>query len=64
MNADKGKAPMQGGGADKEGFIPVKTRNRNRGQKRSFKDRQEEETLNRFEALEDLVQEEGFQEVL
>ena len=64
LDSDKGKAPMQGGEADKEGFIPVKPRNRIRGQKRSLNERQEEVTLNRFEALEDLVQEEGFQEVL
>ena len=64
LDSDKGQALMQGGGADKEGFIPVKPRNRIRGHKRSFNERQEDVTLNRFEALEDLVQEEGFQEVL
>ena len=36
----------------------VRARNRNRGQKRSFKERQEDNTFNRFEILDDLSQQE------
>lgn len=56
---DKGKAPTQGMEVDKEGFFLVWNQNRGIGKKRNLKDGQEEETFNRFEALEDLVQEEG-----
>lgn len=49
---------MQGVGMEKDGFVPVKPRNMNRGQK-TFKDQQEDETFNKFDALDDLVQEEG-----
>ena len=55
-NQDKGKAPMR---VDKEGFIPVKGRNKGRGQKRTFKDRQTDEVFNRFDALDDLEQFDG-----
>ncbi|XP_059077880.1 uncharacterized protein LOC131876481 [Cryptomeria japonica] len=51
--ADIGKAPISDTdlGKDKEGFFPVKSRARNRGQKRSFRDRQTDEGLNRFEDI-------------
>ena len=55
-NQDKGKAPMR---VDKEGFILVKGRNKGRGQKRTFKDRQTDEVFNRFDALDDLEQFDG-----
>ncbi|XP_057831869.1 uncharacterized protein LOC131042571 [Cryptomeria japonica] len=52
----KGKAPMR---EDTEGFIPVRGRNRGRGQKRTFKDRQTDEVFNRFDGLDDLEQFDG-----
>ena len=57
---DKGKPHMpEGPSLDKEGFIPVKTRNKGKGQKRNWTDRQSDGTFNRFNVLENLVQEEG-----
>ena len=57
---DKGKAPIaEGPSGDKEGFIPVKPRNKGKGQKRTGMDRQRDDTFNRFNVLESLVQEEG-----
>ncbi|XP_059077196.1 uncharacterized protein LOC131876295 [Cryptomeria japonica] len=44
---------------DKEGFIPVKPRNKGKGKKRSWLDRQNEDTFNKFEVLDNLTQEEG-----
>lgn len=43
---------IEAGGTD--GFVLVKTKNRNRGQKRPLQERQEEDTFNIFEALDDL----------
>lgn len=40
------------------GFVSVKTKNRNRGQKRPLQERREEDTFNRFEALDDLSHQE------
>lgn len=37
-----------------DGFVLVKTKNRNRGQKRSLQESQEEDIFNKFEALDDL----------
>ena len=57
---DKGKAPIaEGPSGDKEGFIPVKLRNKGKGQKRTGMDRQRDDTFIRFNVLESLVQEEG-----
>ena len=56
---DKGKKPISGGGKDAEGFVQVKARTRNRGQKRTLVERQEEDTFNRFEVLDELGQHEG-----
>lgn len=53
---DKGKVAMSVEVVGADGFVLVKTRNRNRGQKRSLQERQEKDTFNRFEALEDLSQ--------
>lgn len=39
---------------DKEGFIPVRGRNKGHDQKRTFKDRQPYEVFNRFDGLDDL----------
>lgn len=57
--ADKGKAPMSNGPVDSEGFTQVKSRNKGKGKKKTWVDRQNEVSINRFEALGDLVQEEG-----
>lgn len=59
LKEDKGKAPMTEGTMDKEGFIPVKPQNRGKGQKRTWMDRQNDDTFNRFNVLDNLVQEEG-----
>ena len=40
-----------------DGFAPVRARNQNRGQKRSFKERKDD-TFNRFEVLDELCQQE------
>ncbi|XP_059070653.1 uncharacterized protein LOC131860283 [Cryptomeria japonica] len=56
---DKGKALMPDGPVDKEGSNPVKSHNKGRGQKRSWTDRQNDGVFNKFEVLDDLVQEEG-----
>ena len=57
---DKGKAPIaEGPSRDKEGFIPVKPCNKGKGQKRAGMDRQRDDTFNRFNVLESLVQEQG-----
>lgn len=53
---DKGKKPVVGEDKDAEGFVRVKARNRNRGQKRTLRERQEEDTFNRFEILDELGQ--------
>ena len=59
---DNGKAPIaEGPFGDKEGFIPVKPRNKGKGKKRTGMDRQRDDTFNRFNVLEILVQEEGIQ---
>ena len=46
-------------GKGKEGFVPVKSKVKGRGQKRPFKDRQTYGNFNRFEVLENLALEEG-----
>jgi hypothetical protein len=56
---DKGKDPTPTEPTDKEGFTQVKSRNRGKGKKRTWLDRHNEGTFNRFDVLEDLVQEEG-----
>ena len=57
---DKGKAHMPNCPfMDKEGFIPMKPRNKAKGQKRTWTDRKSDGTFNRFNVLENLVQEEG-----
>ncbi|XP_059066214.1 uncharacterized protein LOC131857556 [Cryptomeria japonica] len=55
-SVDKGKKPVVGEDKDAEGFVRVKARNRNRGQKRTLRERQEEDTFNRFEILDELGQ--------
>ena len=55
---DNGKEPIPGDGNGDDGYVPVKARNRNRGQKRTLRERQDDETFNRFEVLDDLSQEE------
>ncbi|XP_057866241.2 receptor-like protein EIX1 [Cryptomeria japonica] len=55
---DKGKATMIGEAVGTDGFVPVKTKDRNQGQKRPLQVRQEDDTFNRFEALDDLTQQE------
>ena len=57
-SADKGKKPIASEGKDADGFIQVKTRNWNRGQKHNLRERQEEDTFNRFEILDELGQQE------
>ena len=56
--ANKGKKPIASEGKDANGFVQVKTRNWNRGQKRNLMERQEEDTFNRFEILDVLGQQE------
>ena len=57
---DKGKAPIvEGPSRDKDGFILVKPRNKGKAQKITGMDRQRDETFNKFNVLESLVQEEG-----
>ena len=55
---DKMKKPISGDGMDVEGFVQVKARNRRRGQKRTLMERQEGDTFNRFEVLDELGQQE------
>lgn len=59
--ADTWEAPMSDTnlGKDKEGFVLVKSWARNHRQKRSFRDRQIDEGLNRFKVLNSLALEEG-----
>ena len=54
--ANKGKKPIASEGKDVDGFVQVKTWNWNRGQKRNLMERQEEDTFNRFEILDELGQ--------
>ena len=57
---DNDKAPIvEGPSRDKDGFIPMKPHNKGKGQKRTRMDRQRDDTFNRFNVLESLVQEEG-----
>ncbi|XP_059070691.1 uncharacterized protein LOC131860310 [Cryptomeria japonica] len=56
---DKGKESGVEGGPDKDGFIPVKQRNKGRGHKRAFKDSQNDQGFNRFEVLDNQAVEEG-----
>lgn len=56
--ADKGKGLAFGEVVGAYGFVQVKARSRNRGQKRPLKESQEEDTFNRFEVLDDLSQQE------
>jgi hypothetical protein len=56
---DKGKASVAVGGPDKDGFIPVKQRNKGRSHKRAYKDTQSDQGFNRFEVLDNQVLEEG-----
>ena len=55
IDKEKNITPDEIGASD--GFVPVRARNRNRGQKRSFKERQDD-TFNRFEVLDELNQQE------
>ena len=57
LETDKGKSvgPDEVGASD--GFVLVKDWNRNRGLKRSFKERQDD-TFNKFEVLDELSQQE------
>ena len=55
---DKGKRTSHDEAGTSDGFSLVRARNRNRGQKRSFKERQEDNTFNRFEVLDELSQQE------
>ncbi|XP_059076672.1 uncharacterized protein LOC131875950 [Cryptomeria japonica] len=55
---DKGKGSIPGDEMAEDGFIPVKARNRNRGQKRTLGERQDDVSFNRFEVLDDLNQQE------
>jgi hypothetical protein len=57
--ADKGKAMASNGPVDNEGFTQVKSRNKGKGKKRAWMDRQTDDTFNRFDALGDMIQEEG-----
>ena len=52
---DKGKniSPDETGASN--GYVLVRAQNQNRGQKRSFKERQDD-TFNRFEVLDELSQ--------
>ena len=56
---DKGKVPPPTRPIDSEGFTQVKSRNKGKGKKRTLTDKQTDDTFNRFDALGDLVQEEG-----
>ncbi|XP_057871389.2 uncharacterized protein LOC131077832 [Cryptomeria japonica] len=56
---NKGKAPVSDEPVDKEGFTLVKSRNKGKGKKRPWMDRQNEDTFNRFEVLDSVVQEDG-----
>ena len=56
--ADKGKKPIASEGKDVDGFVQVKTQNWNRGQKCNLRERQEEDTFNKFEILDELGQQE------
>lgn len=56
---NKGKVPMTNGGPDKDGFTPIKTRAKERGQKQSYKNRQSDEGFKRFDCLDNLALEEG-----
>lgn len=56
--ADKGKATISDEVVGADGFVLVKTKNMNRGQKRSLQERQEEDTFNKFEVVDDLSQHE------
>jgi hypothetical protein len=56
---DKGKDPVLTEPTDNEGFTQVKSRNKGKGKKRTWLDRHNEGTFNRFDVLEDQVQEEG-----
>lgn len=51
---DKGKEPISGDGTGEDGFVPVKARNMNQRQKQTFRERQEDDTFNKFEVLDDL----------
>ena len=57
-SVDKGKKPIASEGKDAKGFVQVKARNWNKGQKRTLMERQEEDTFNRFEILDELGQQE------
>ena len=52
---DKGKGVSPSEASASDGFLLVRAQNQNRGQKRSFKERQDD-TFNRFEVLDDLSQ--------
>ncbi|XP_059068347.1 uncharacterized protein LOC131858890 [Cryptomeria japonica] len=54
---DKGKRNASVEARASDGFVLVRARNRNRGLKRSFKERQED-TFNKFEVLDELSQQE------
>ena len=56
--ADKGKKPIASEGKDVDGFVQVKNQNWNRSQKHNLMERQEEDTFNRFQILDELGQQE------
>ncbi|XP_059068311.1 uncharacterized protein LOC131040439 [Cryptomeria japonica] len=56
---NKGKALVFDGPVDKEGFTLVKSRNKGDGKKRPWMDRQNDDTFNKFEVLDSVVQEDG-----
>lgn len=56
---DSSKVSMIDDGPNKDGFIPIKPRDKGRGKKQPYKDRQSEEGFNHFEVLDNLNLEEG-----
>ena len=56
---DMGKATSSMGTIDNDVFTQVKPCNKGKGKKNTWRDRQTDDTFNRFEALDDLAQEEG-----
>lgn len=56
---DKGKAPVVESGPNKDGFIPVKPKNKGRDQNWAYKYRQSDQGFNHFEVLDNQALEEG-----
>ncbi len=59
LKGDKEKDPTSTDLGDNKGFTQVKSCNRGKGKKRTGQDRHNDSTFNRFDVLEDLIQEEG-----